>query len=152
MTSIKETLVGFLSLDIFSVVTCVFILIISETFARTGMRDAFQFKKSKSRVKKENEQRSLLYKVFGLYCLSNTKAPYHMKKYAIIRITNLVFFIVEIILHFCLAYLSGLRLVFSVLILLHFFISVVPFVFETIILSNTKEYGKLPDFDKSKKP
>ena len=145
MTALKQ-LLGALVLR-----ACVFLVIFTELVARTGMGAAFAFKKNKSRLKKEEAQRSYVYKILGFYHFSGTNAPHHMKKYAIIRICNLISFILATVMYFCIPYFPNLRLIFAILLLLHaLFLFGTPCM-DAIILSDIKKYGKMPNFDRSKK-
>ena len=151
MTTVKQFFLDILGLD-FNLGICVYLLVWTEILGRIGMSAAFGFKKNKSRLKKEAAQRSLVYKILCLYHLPQSKAPHHMKKYALIRICNPISFILDITIYLCIPYAPKLRLIFSVLILLHALFLLGPPIIDPIVLSNTKRYGKMPDFDRSKKP
>lgn len=131
----------------------IIIVIFTEILARAGMGEAFRFKKNKSRLKKDNKQRSRICKIFGLYHFSmTTHAPHHLKKYAVIRICNLISLVLTPPTYFLIPYMSELQIVFYVLVALHaLFLLALP-IADCLILSNIKEYGKMLDFDKSRKP
>ena len=134
MDAIIQFLPAVLNIDIYCV-----LVIFTEIIARTGMREAFGFKKNKSRLKKENAQRSRIYKIFGFYHFSTTThAPYHLKKYAVIRICNLISLVLTPPTYFLIPYMSELQIVFYVLVALHALFLFGPLFADTLVLSNIK--------------
>ena len=131
------------------------LFVCSGMIARMGMSEAFAFKMSKSQFKKENAQRSRVCKIFGIYHASHfyrTKAPHHMKKYAIIRICNLISFLLAAVFYFLIPRLAAFQPVFSTLVVLHAIFLFGSQLVDLFLLSNPKKYGKGLDFDLSKKP
>ena len=120
--------------------------------ARIGMRDAFEFKKNKKQLKLDKEKRPRYYKLLGLYHMTDSNAPHHMKKYAIIRVCNVISLILMSIYFAFASHYSAARWILFALFSLHIVFLIVPFLFDGILLSNTKKYGKTLDFDQSKKP
>lgn len=148
MEAIIRFLPAVLNIDIYCV-----LVIFTEIIARAGMGQAFYFKKSRGRIKKDNAQRSLIYKIFGLYHISaTTHAPHHLKKYTVIRICNLVSLFLTPPAYLLIPYMSKFQIVFNVLVAFHALFLFGTLFADALILSNTKEYGKMLDFDKSRKP
>ena len=81
-----------------------------------------------------------------------THAPHHMKKYAIIRICNLISLVITLTTYFCIPHIPELKIVFYVLVALHALFLFGPPSMDSLMLRNIKKYGKMPDFDKSRKP
>ena len=131
---------------------CLFFFTFTYYLARICMRDAFEFKKNKKQLKLDKIERTRYYKIFGLYHLTESNAPHHMKKYAVIRVYNVISFILMSITFAFAPPYSEASWIFWVLLSLHIIFLIVPFLFDGILLSNTTEYGKTLDFDQSKKP
>ena len=147
-----EKIIQFLPL-VLSIETDIILVIFLEFGARAAMGDAFWFKKNKSRRKKENAQRPLKYKFFGLYDFSMpTHAPHHLRKYAVIRICNLASLLITPTVYLCIPCVPELKIVFHILVALHILFLFGPIYVDSLILSNMKKYGKGMDFDKSSKP
>ena len=84
--------------------------------------------------------------------MTDSNAPHHMKKYAIIRVCNVISLILMSIYFTFASHYSAPRWILFALFSLHIVFLIVPFLFDCILLSNTKKYGKALDFDQSKKP
>ena len=132
--------------------TLIFCVIWTEWLARLGMGAAFDYKKNKSRLKKENKQRPRVYKIFGFYHFSQTHAPHHMKKYAGIRVCNIVSFVFSTAVYLLIPHWPQLKPLFQALVALHAVFLIGPLLYDSIMLSNMKKCGKIPDFDQSRKP
>ena len=147
MNSVVQFLLDFFDLKIY-----ILWVIYNEFLARIAMASAYSFKKSKSRIKKEKKQRSLVYKIFGIYHLKDTYAPHHMKKYAVIRICNPISFIITATIYLLIPFVSEFNLVFSILATLHVLFLILPLVIDGSRFSKVKFFGSQTDFYISKKP
>ena len=131
---------------------CCFLFIFTYCLARIGMRDAFEYKKSKKQLKSEKETRPIYYRLLGLFRLDNTNAPHHMRKYAIIRVCNVISLILMSVSLSFISHDSTARWILFTLFGLHIVFLIIPFLLDGVLLSNTKKYGKTLDFDQSKRP
>lgn len=131
---------------------CLIIFASTYYLARICMRDAFDFKKNKRQLKLDKKERPIYYKILGLYHLADSNAPHHMKKYAIIRVCNVISLILMSISYAFVLHDSAARWILFVALGIHTIFLLGPILFDGILLSNTKEYGKTLDFDQSKKP
>lgn len=147
MHVVKQFLLVLLNYKIF-----IYFVISTELLARLGMGATFVFKKTKNRLKKEEAQRSRMFKLFGLYHFSQTYAPHHMKKYAGIRICNIISFILTTSVYFLISYEIQLKSLFQAMVAMHAVFLIGPIIFDSVMLSNTKKCGKCPDFEMSRKP
>lgn len=130
----------------------IFFVISTEILARCGMGLAFSYKKNKRRLKKEEKQRSKVYKIFGLYNLSQTHAPHHMKKYAVIRICNVISLIFTTAVYLFVPQASQLQLFYLAMVGLHVVFLFGPLFVEGLLFRNSKKCGRGVDFDQTRKP
>ena len=84
--------------------------------------------------------------------MADSNAPHHMKKYAIIRVCNVISLVLMFISCAFAQHYSAARWILFSVFSLHIVFLIVPFLFDGILLSNTKKYGKTLDFNQSKKP
>lgn len=122
-----------------------------ELSSRIGLRDAYIFKKNKSRLRKEKKLRTPAEKLLGIYHRSQTNAPYHIMKYSIIRICNFAL-ILGLLVCYILPHegvlsdiswcLTGIQALFLLL----------PLFLDTLLLTKWGSADKRLDFSRSRKP
>lgn len=123
-----------------------------ELWSRIGLRDAYDYQKNKSRLRKEKKLRTPAEKLLGIYHRSQTNAPYHIMKYSIIRICNFAL-ILGLLVCYILPHegvlsdiswcLTGVQALFLLL----------PLLLDTLLLTKWgSKYKQQLDFSRSRKP
>ncbi len=123
-----------------------------ECFARLGARDAFEYKKSNSLIKKQKQQYKAWRNMFRVYPKEDTFAPRHSKLFYIVRIVNFIFVLIVIILVACFCFDHSnisIYIIMSVIALI-FFAPFIAYMIYLIIISNPPH--KIITFDKFNNP
>ncbi len=118
---------------------------------RVGVRDAFQYKKSKTRIRKDNQQLSIWRKILLVYPSSiQCFAPYHMKMFQLLRVCHIAFCVsMGVILFFSQHIILLKQIVLAMMI-------IKDLVFDSAYicygLYMSKPHSKAWDFSRSKRP
>ncbi len=127
------------------------IAVMMSYIARLGMRDAFEYKKSKTRLKKEYKQYSFWRHITKIYPPGDSFAPKHMKAFLIFRITNLIIMIFIFVFSLIAQKHGALQHVLSVIVTIKMIMIYGPF-FVYILFLAVNSSGKQVSFDIFKKP
>ena len=123
-----------------------------EYFTRLGARDAFEYRKSNSLIKKQKQQYKTWRNVFRVYPKEDTFAPRHVKLFNIVRGVNILFVLIVIMLVTCFSFDYSNILIYIILsvIALIFFAPFIAYMIYLIIIS--KPPHKIITFDKFNNP
>lgn len=116
-----------------------------DVYFRNTCREAFEYKQHKATLKKMHKERTIFEKVLGLYSLSRTHAPHHMKLYKVVRVLNLLLCLLGIFLTYVSAvepYIETIFLVYGIGFL----------ILQLIEKFTVCGFSNTPDFDGTGKP
>lgn len=124
-----------------------------ELLGRFGTRDAFEYKKSNSRIKKQKKEYSIFRNLFKVYPFKDSFAPRHMKLFFLVRITNFISTSIAIILVVFLSNQFDSLLICYIVVFTPIAIVDVPFVLYMVFLVINSDYPrKRITFDGFKNP
>ena len=125
------------------------LIIFAEIEYRLLLHNAFQYNKNRKEYCETQNHRTSVFKILGYYNIKECNAPFHMKKYYLLRLLNYIFLIIFVVLSFVVQIYYNV-LICIIIVYIHFVIIELPLLLELLFL--VPKHSKNPDYKLSKKP